>query len=308
MAGKSLLDVKFDDLPDPTTVWVGSPKSREEGLGRLALLTEERVRKAASEQIRTGRRVGLNWELTKLEEPGLGRQPCEHSIIPLLGGMAFDDVYHFNPQQSSQWDGLRHFGMPVKTDSSSEAESQEQKRVFYGGTTESEILEKENDRIGIHHWAREGITGRGVLIDYASWADGQGLEYTTLSQHTIQLADILEIAERSNIVFERGDILLVRSGFTREWEGMSVDAKKAYGASKNPQHAGVEATTDVLRWIWDTGFSAVAGDAISFEVFPPTADFMLHQYVLAGWGMPIGAYRAMYVPVVRVSLIFGVHR
>lgn len=101
MASKSLLDVKFDDLPDPTKVWVGSPKSREEGLGRLALLTEERVRKAASEQIRTGRRVGLNWELTKLEEPGLGRQPCEHSIIPLLGGMAFDDVYHFNPRNGA---------------------------------------------------------------------------------------------------------------------------------------------------------------------------------------------------------------
>ncbi|ETS83667.1 hypothetical protein PFICI_05543 [Pestalotiopsis fici W106-1] len=287
MAGKSLLDVKYDELPDPTKVWLGSPKSREEGLGRLALLTNDQVRKAATEQIRTGRRVGMNWELTKMETPGLGRQPCEHSIVPLLSGLCFDDIYHFNPQQSSQWDGLRHFGMKVKTDANDEQHSEE-KRLFYGGTTESEILEKGNDRIGIQHWAREGITGRGVLIDYASWADSKGLEYTTFSQHTIKLDDVLEIAQTSNIVFERGDILLIRSGFTREWEGMSSDAKKAYSTSQHPQHAGIEATTDVLRWLWDSGFSAVAGDAISFEVFPPTGDLMLHEHILAGWGMPIG--------------------
>lgn len=192
------------------------------------------------------------------------------------------------PEQSSQWDGLRHFGMKVKTDSNDEQHSGV-KRLFYGGTTEAEILEKGNDRIGIQHWAREGITSRGVLIDYASWADSKGLEYTTFSQHTITLGDILEIARSSNIEFERGDVLLIRSGFTREWEGMSSDAKKAYSTSKTPQHAGVEATTDMLRWLWDTGFSAVAGDAISFEVFPPTGDLMLHEHILAGWGMPIGA-------------------
>lgn len=34
-----------------------------------------------------------------------------------------------------------------------------QDRVFYGGTTKEEILDRSNDRIGIHHWAQEGITG-----------------------------------------------------------------------------------------------------------------------------------------------------
>ncbi|KAI6783504.1 Levodione reductase [Emericellopsis cladophorae] len=42
------------------------------------------------------------------------------------------------------------------------------------------------------------------------------------------------------------------------------------------------------RWIWDTGFTAVAGEAISFEVFPPVGDIARHNYFLAGWGMPIG--------------------
>lgn len=47
---------------------------------------------------------------------------------------------------------------------------------------------------------------------------------------------------------------------------MDVDAKKAYAASSSPQHAGVEGTMEVLKWIWNTGFAAVAGDAISWEV------------------------------------------
>lgn len=54
-------------------------------------------------------------------------------------------------EQSSQWDGLRHFSMPREEGS--------QERVFYGGTTKEEILDRSNDRIGIHHWAQQGITG-----------------------------------------------------------------------------------------------------------------------------------------------------
>ncbi|KAH6661163.1 hypothetical protein BKA67DRAFT_508869 [Truncatella angustata] len=285
------MDLKFDELPNPRRVWVGMPGSHEEGIGRLVLLTEENVREAASEEICLGRRVGLNWELTKMEQPSFGRKECEHSIVSILDGACFDDVYHFNPQQSSQWDGLRHFGQPSISKSPFCSGSQlegRRDRVFYGGTTEDEILDRSNSRIGIHHWAREGITGRGVLIDYASWADKKHIKYSAFSQHSIKLSDVLAIASENNVVFKKGDILLIRSGFTREWDKMSPDAKKAYAASLLPKHAGLEASMEVLRWIWDAGFAAVAGDAVSFEVFPPLGQFTLHEYLIAGWGMPIG--------------------
>lgn len=162
-------------------------------------------------------------------------------------------------------------------------------RQWYGGTTRAEILDRSNDRIGIHHWAREGITGRAVLIDYVSWAEKQDITYSAFSLHTIKLQDILSIAKESRITFKKGDILLVRGGMTKEWEQkMDIDAKKAYASDPSPQHSGLEATTDMLRWIWNTGFAAVAGDMISFEVFPPVGDICLHDYFLAGWGMPIG--------------------
>ena len=54
-------------------------------------------------------------------------------------------------EQSSQWDGLRHFSQTVPGQS---------ERVFYGGVTSQEINDRQNDRIGMQHWAREGIAGK----------------------------------------------------------------------------------------------------------------------------------------------------
>lgn len=173
---QSPFDTPFDQLPNPKQVWMGKPGSHEEGLGKLAILTPEVVAKAAASEIKTGRRVTMGWELTKLDYPNLNRQPCHHEIVPLLGGVAFDDIYSMNPrklgslmkkgrgffspctllltihiEQSSQWDGLRHFSQTVPGQS---------ERVFYGGTTVEEINDRQNDRIGLQHWAREGIAGR----------------------------------------------------------------------------------------------------------------------------------------------------
>lgn len=58
---------------------------------------------------------------------------------------------HYFLEQSSQWDGLRHFSQTVPGQT---------ERVFYGGTTAAEINDRQNDRIGLQHWAREGIAGR----------------------------------------------------------------------------------------------------------------------------------------------------
>lgn len=116
--------------------------------------------------------------------------------------------------------------------------------------------------------------GRGVLIDYATWADKRGIKYSTFSTHQVRLTDILEIAKENDITFQKGDILFVRVGVTKEWDTVMTDAQKqAYSDNSNPEHAGVEATEDVLRWLWDSGFAAIASDAISWEVrYPENAE------------------------------------
>lgn len=111
------------------------------------------------------------------------------------------------------------------------------------------------------------VIGRGVLIDYATWAEKKGIEYSTFSTHQVRLSDILQIAKENNITFQKGDTLFVRVGVTKEWDTVMTDAqKKAYSDNASPEHAGVEATTDVLRWLWNSGFAAIASDAISWEV------------------------------------------
>lgn len=128
-----------------------------------------------------------------------------------------------------------------------------------------------------------------MLLDYASWAERRGIKYSTFSTQQIALSDLLSIAKESNITFQRGDILFVRIGITKEWDEVMTDAQKQeYATNTNPQHAGVEGSMEVLEWLWDGGFAAIAGDAISWEVYPPQGDVFLHEYLLAGWGMPIG--------------------
>lgn len=88
----------YKDLPNPKRVWVGKPGSREEGLGRLSLLTPEVVLAANKSEVQTGVRVGMNWDLTKLEYAGWGRKACQHEIVVIPGDKYVDDVYHFNPR------------------------------------------------------------------------------------------------------------------------------------------------------------------------------------------------------------------
>lgn len=73
-------------------------------LGRLSMLTPDVVSAAAASEIKTGRRVGLNWNMRKLEYSQFGRQRCNHTIKPLYGpggiglGACFDDIYDVNPR------------------------------------------------------------------------------------------------------------------------------------------------------------------------------------------------------------------
>jgi hypothetical protein len=61
-------------------------------------------------------------------------------------------------------------------------------------------------------WAKKGIIGRGVLIDYYSYALEEGIEYDPWSYHKIPVSVVKKIAERRGVVFQPGDILLLRTG------------------------------------------------------------------------------------------------
>ncbi|MCJ1297817.1 hypothetical protein MMC08_000605, partial [Hypocenomyce scalaris] len=132
---------KFSDLPlgkgDPHhSAW--GLYGKDDELGTLNRLTDEVVLKAAKEEIQTGIRVSLNWPLDAQSKPFFGRQAFHNNVYRKAPRVVNDDVWTFNTQSSSQWDGLRHF-----------AYQEEQK--FYNGVTMEDIHGEHKTNVnGIH--------------------------------------------------------------------------------------------------------------------------------------------------------------
>lgn len=117
--------------------------------------------------------------------------------------------------------------------------------------------------------ATHSITGRAILIDHVSYALKHSIYKNAISHHSIPLHELKEcLAEQGpqGTTITPGDILFIRSGFTRTFEAMSDDERKAMGQNP-PSYTGVETSEDVARWIWEERFGAVAGDAPSFEAW-----------------------------------------
>ena len=145
-------------------------------------------------------------------------------------------------------------------------------------------------------WCAQGIAGRGVLLDYLAWTELNNIKFDPFDTHKIPLTDLLACAKSQNLSFKHGDILLIRLGWKGRYMALDQQSRDAMPLQVPHKAAGVEASVDMARWLWDTGFSACAGDTAAFEVFP-TSDpsgkgglggLILHEIMLGGWGMPIG--------------------
>lgn len=134
-----------------------------------------------------------------------------------------------------------------------------------------------------------GIVGRGVLLDYAAWAEVNGVTVNCFQTQSIPLSVLQQVAASQNLTFRPGDILFIRTGWTRDYERLSRAECQQLADYKAPPVIGVEQSEEILRWLWDNEFAAVAGDMPSFEAYPcQNPDFFLHEWLLAGWGLPIG--------------------
>lgn len=90
--------------------------------------------------------------------------------------------------------------------------------------------------------------------------------------------------------FERGDVLLVRSGWLAAYRNLTIEERAALPDRKVRSSCGVEASEESIRWHWDNAFSAVAGDTVAYEAWPSPKPWgvSMHEVFLSGWGMPIG--------------------
>ncbi|CAK7234687.1 hypothetical protein SCUCBS95973_009020 [Sporothrix curviconia] len=276
-------------LPDrpnapPGAAWVWGP---DDHLGRLNLLTPQRVATAAREQIQTGRSARVDLALDIPKHPAWQREPFQHGIKVILGvgGVGHDDTYCLNTQSGTQWDGFRHVSYGATG-------------LFYNGTTAADITgAAANGNGGIHHWCTRALAGRGVLLDYRAYAAGAGIQYDSASSHAISYSDLVACGAHQGLDIRPasqggdvrpGDFLLVRSGFTEDYFKRSDGENQEIGQRTSPAWAGLRQDDAVLDWLHDCYFAAVAGDAPAFEVWPTTQPFKLHEHLLALWGVPIG--------------------
>lgn len=190
-----------------------------------------------------------------------------------MEGVAFDDIYHLNTQSGTQWDGFRHFAHMGS-------------QSFYNGAKGNDVVgPNANHKCSIHHWAEHGIAGRGVLIDYRSYAHKKGINYDPFDYYPISWEELYQCGKDQGIDIRPaaqggdikiGDMLFIRSGWKEAYDSKS-DAERAaaalregsgVGSEPGLRYAGVSQEQKILDWLHDCYFSTVAGDAPSFEAWP----------------------------------------
>jgi len=73
-----------------------------------------------------------------------------------------------------------------------------------------------------------------------------------------------------------------------KWYNEAGTEARIAGGRNGHEHVGLGGSAEMVEWLWNHHFAAVAGDAIAFEAWPPKAPYRLHDHLLAMWGTPIG--------------------
>lgn len=143
--------------------------------------------------------------------------------------------------------------------------------------------------------SEKGITGRAVFIDWYAWAQKQGRHIDATSAHEVPFSEVLDALHAQGMdedIFRQGDILVIRFGYLEQYSSMP-DAKRErlnelYKTHK-PENIGLKPSRKLLEFLWNKKIAAICGDSRSLEVWPcKDLDWHLHEWLLAGWGMPIG--------------------
>lgn len=282
----------------------------DDQLGRLNLLTPERVKQAALEII-TGERFCLS---LPLDYPGGNplnpyRFPpqirstkrkgkfaynlahcCEH---PGVTDVVCDDYVILHTQYSTQWDSFAHVGSMFDVD-----DNDQPRAVFYNGfaagediqgrsydAAEDEFQTVKAAKLGIENFAATPIQGRGVLIDLR--------KHFGDVRHEVNYSDLMSILKQDQIVIEPGDMICFHTGFA----DLILSMKGNPDADLLHNSCSVIDGRDqkLLDWIRDSQTAAIIADNYAVERRPRQGPlglqgvFMpLHELCLFKLGIPLG--------------------
>ena len=245
----------------------------DDDLGSLNNIDDAVVRSSVREVV-TGERVGVTLEMSAIDPPLYGRNPLIHSLTQTSRNTWDDQVDHFNPQGSTQWDGFRHvrcreFG-------------------FFGGVAEDPP--EMGERLGVHHWARKGIVSRGVLLDVERHLSRHDVEYEAMSEHSISARQLNEIATEQGVTIRQGDVLCVRFGWLSAYRKLDEQGRVDVARPDVPlSYAGLAADAAMARALWDWRVAAIACDNPAAEVSPGDPEVgSLHRRLIPALGVVLG--------------------
>jgi hypothetical protein len=286
----------------------------DDALGRMNLLTPQRVRAAVAE-VREGITHALSLPLTLPGGNGLNPNRFPPVLRPTrrFGEINFnyelrrkvedatdvlcDDLAVLHLQYSTQWDSFAHAGALFDADGDGIAEP-----VFYNGFRAGEDVvgpsrlddsgfgglhertTSSGGALGIDNLARTGAQGRGVLIDLRRHL---GEERTIVGYDTLA-----EIMAADGVEVEEGDLVCLHTGFAQRLVEMDGDPDPdvLHGAC-----AALDGRDERLQqWITDTGLSALIADNYAVENLParpadpPAPALPLHHHCLFKLGVHLG--------------------
>ena len=278
----------------------------DDRIGRLNLLTPDRVKQAAAE-VKEGRTFCLS---LPLDYPG-GRELAPHRFPPELrptqrqgrdyfnypfsneGGHycdgGCDDSVLLCTQYSTQWDSLYHIGQFFDADGDGEAEL-----VYYNGFralphahsgVAAESGEPSYPPLGIERMAEACVQGRGVMVDLAS--------HFGRERRLVGYDDLISVLEKDNVVVETGDIVCFRTGFAELV--LEMQRKPDRNVLHNSCSVLDGSDERLLAWITSSGLAAIAADNYAVESIParqrgdgPHAFVPLHSHCLFKLGIHLG--------------------
>jgi kynurenine formamidase len=280
----------------------------DDQLGRLNLLTSEKVRQGVAE-VHEGRTFCLS---LPLDYPG-GSVLNKRRFPPVLKAtsrdgsptlnfalakenpdytdVVCDDRVELYLQYSTQWDAFAHIGSHFDADGDGVAE-----KVYYNGFRAGVEIQGPDEHpegdgrsyvhaLGIQNYAEKCLQGRGVMVDLrANFGDGH---------RRVGYDDLMRVLEADHVDVERGDVLCLHTGLADHLLNMNrnppADVLERYGSALHGRDARL------LQWISDSGVAAIAADNYSVEAYPAPrsmsgccAALPLHEHCLFRLGVPLG--------------------
>ncbi|TFC70955.1 cyclase family protein [Cryobacterium sp. TMS1-20-1] len=233
--------------------------------GTLSRIQPQHVTDAAG-LVSQGLTIPLNLPIDAFDPPLFGRDRLRHTVVEATRIDAEDVIDAFNPQGSSQIDGLAHV--------------RAREFGYFGGITE---LDEARQTLGMHHWARRGIAGRAVLLDMSAYAHSQGDDSGPFVGVGYDVEALEAVLQAQSLNLRVGDILLIRTGWTERFLALSTEERQAVAGWN-----GLRADEAMAEFLWNHGVALVGSDNPAVENGPgDRAIGSLHRRLLPTLGLPL---------------------